>query len=108
MPTPPQDIVGVILAGGLSSRMQYRDKALLPLGGKPLIAHIIENAQTQTGRLLLNVNRAPERYASFGLPVLGDDRGEGAGPIAGLAAAMDHCVREDQVNRHAGRTWHSA
>ena len=34
-------IVGVVLAGGQSRRMDGREKALIELAGRPLIAHAI-------------------------------------------------------------------
>ena len=91
MPTPPQNIMGIILAGGKSSRMQFRDKSLMPLAGKPVIEHIIANARSQVGGLLINVNRHPEHYASYGLPIVADTCGQDAGPLAGILAGMEYC-----------------
>src|SRR5438128_1612854 len=41
MGSPGSRIAAVVLAAGLSARMG-RPKSLLPLGGKPLLAHVIE------------------------------------------------------------------
>lgn len=90
MSNPPQNITGIILAGGKSSRMQFQDKSLLPLGGKPVIAHIIANARPQVGSLLLNVNRHPERYARYELPIVADTCVQDAGPLAGILAGMEY------------------
>jgi molybdenum cofactor guanylyltransferase len=38
----PEGVIGIVLAGGKSSRMGGGDKALVPLGGRPLLAHVIE------------------------------------------------------------------
>ena len=43
----PEDVVGVLLAGGRSSRMGGGDKCLLPLGGQPMLAHIIDRLRPQ-------------------------------------------------------------
>lgn len=82
-------IAGVILAGGLSRRMGGGDKCLLPLGGRPILARVIERLAPQVDRLALNANGDPARFAAFGLPVLADARGDFPGPLAGVLAGMD-------------------
>lgn len=86
---PP--ITGLVLAGGMGRRMDSRDKGLVPLRGKPLVAHVIERLAPQVATVLINANRNTERYAQFGYPVFGDDIGGFAGPLAGLHAAMRRC-----------------
>ncbi|HOT81977.1 MAG TPA: NTP transferase domain-containing protein, partial [Candidatus Defluviicoccus seviourii] len=51
---PAADVAGVVLAGGLGRRMGDGDKCLRPLGGQPLIAHVIVRARPQVAALLLN------------------------------------------------------
>src|SRR5687767_6867314 len=63
-------VTGVILAGGQSRRMGGGDKGLLELAGKPMLAHVIERLAPQVGRLVINANGDPARFASFGLPVV--------------------------------------
>lgn len=82
-------IAGVILAGGLSRRMGGGDKALLPLGGRPILAHVIARLAPQVGPLALNANGDPGRFAGFGLPVVPDGLAGFAGPLAGVLSAMD-------------------
>ena len=60
------------------------------------MAHIIENARGQVFRLLLNVNRNPEKYVQFQLPVIGDCKEGYTGPLAGILSAMKWCARHDQ------------
>ncbi|MEK7840500.1 MAG: NTP transferase domain-containing protein, partial [Pseudomonadota bacterium] len=43
--------VAVILAGGRSSRLGGADKALQPLAGRSLLAHVIERLTPQVDRL---------------------------------------------------------
>ena len=50
-------------------RMGGGDKALLPLAGRPLLAHVIERLAPQVDPLALNANGDPARFAAFGLPV---------------------------------------
>jgi len=85
----PADVVGVLLAGGLARRMGGGDKCLRPLGGRPLLAHIVARARPQVGRLVLNANGDPARFAAFGLEVAADGIAGFAGPLAGILAAMD-------------------
>jgi molybdenum cofactor guanylyltransferase len=86
--TPFSDITGVLLAGGQSRRMGGGDKALRDLGGRPMLAHVIERLQPQVGRLVVNANGDPARFAPFGLPVAPDSIDDFAGPLAGVLAGM--------------------
>jgi molybdopterin-guanine dinucleotide biosynthesis protein A len=83
------NVLGVILAGGLSRRMGGGDKALAPLHGKPVLAHVIERLAPQVDGLVLNANGDPARWAAFGLAVVPDGVPGFPGPLAGLLAAMD-------------------
>lgn len=80
---------GVILAGGEGRRMGGRDKALLPLAGRPLLAHVIARAEPQLSHLALNANGDPARFDAFRLAVLPDDVPDRPGPLAGVLAAME-------------------
>jgi molybdopterin-guanine dinucleotide biosynthesis protein A len=82
-------ILGVILAGGRSSRMGGGDKCLLPLGGRPILAHVVERLAPQVDALALNANGDPARFAGFGLPVLPDGVAGHPGPLAGVLAGLD-------------------
>lgn len=82
------EVTGVILAGGLSRRMGGGDKGLRELGGKPMLAHVIERLAPQAGRLVINANGEPRRFAAFGLPVVPDTVEGFVGPLAGVLAGM--------------------
>lgn len=84
-------ICGIILAGGRSSRMGFENKALLELGGKSLIAHVIEGAAPQVGQLLINANRDLKCFEKLAIPVLLDAYGPDAGPLAGIVTGMQYC-----------------
>ena len=89
---PREQITGVVLAGGLSRRMDAHgtgtDKGLLLLGHQPMVRQVIDRLAPQVGPLLLNANRNLPARQAFGLPVIAD-RIEGfAGPLAGLHAVM--------------------
>ncbi len=85
----PDQVVGVVLAGGLSRRMGGGDKALLRLGGKPILDRIIERARPQVGPLVLNANGDPGRFAIFRLPVAADVIAGFTGPLAGVLTGLD-------------------
>lgn len=80
-------IAGLALAGGESRRMGA-DKPLLPLGGKPLIAHVLDRLRTETGAVAISANGDPARYAGFAVPVLPDGTFAGRGPLAGVLAGL--------------------
>ena len=82
-------VIGVLLAGGKARRMGGGDKCLRPLGGRPMLAHIIERARHQADPLILNANGDPSRFSSFGLPVVRDLIADFAGPLAGVLTGMD-------------------
>ncbi len=77
-------IGGFILAGGVSSRMK-RDKALLEVGGAPLLVRTARQLESVVGAP--SVVGDPAAYRSFALPVIADDW-PGAGPLGGIATAL--------------------
>ncbi len=83
------EIAGLLLAGGGARRMGGGDKCLRPLGGRPLLAHVIERLGGQVGELILNANGDGARFADFGLPVVADGFPGMAGPLAGILTGME-------------------
>ncbi len=81
--------LGVLLAGGRSERMGGGDKTLKVLGGRPMLARVIERAKPQVGELIINANGDPARFSSYGLPVIADVVEGFAGPLAGILTALD-------------------
>ncbi len=98
--TPGLAIPGVVLAGGLSSRMGA-DKARIPLGGVPLVERALRRLEPQVCALAISTNDtdAPELRA-LGLPLLGDPDGVRAGPIGGVLAALRHARRGHPAASH--------
>jgi molybdenum cofactor guanylyltransferase len=82
-------VAAVLLAGGLSRRMGGGDKSLRPLGGRPILAHVVERARPQVDAMVLNANGDPARFAGFGLPVAGDVVEGFAGPLAGVLTGLE-------------------
>ena len=81
-------ITGVILAGGQGRRMGGVDKGLRELRGKPMIEWVLERFAPQVDSVLINANQNLELYARFGHPVITDEIGGFAGPLAGLQCAL--------------------
>lgn len=78
----------VILAGGRSSRMGGGDKGLLPLRGRPMLAHVLERIAPQCGAILINSNSDPGLFHRFGVPVAADRADGFRGPLAGLLTGL--------------------
>jgi len=85
---PKADITAVVLAGGRGSRMGGVDKGLVPLIGRPMVAHVIARLRPQVGDLLINANRNVDQYATLGFPVIQDFRDGFLGPPAGMASGL--------------------
>ncbi len=81
--------LGVILAGGLATRMGGGDKGLLMLSGQTLMARVIARMQPQVAGLAINANGDVARFGGFGLPVVADSIDGFAGPLAGVLAGLD-------------------
>jgi molybdopterin-guanine dinucleotide biosynthesis protein A len=84
------DITAIILAGGRGSRMGGRDKGLVTLSDRPMIAHVLDALKPQVGKIIISANRNLSRYASFGFPVISDELEGYQGPLAGILAGMKH------------------
>ncbi|MGV6803488.1 MAG: molybdenum cofactor guanylyltransferase MobA [Ruegeria sp.] len=85
---------GVILAGGLATRMGGGDKGLLQLGDQSLLDHVVDRLAPQVEGMALNANGDPARFAELGLPVLRDSIEGYAGPLAGVLAGLDWAAEQ--------------
>ena len=82
-------VTGVIQAGGKSTRMGGRPKALMELGGRRIVERVVAAVAPAVDGLLI-VTNTPELYAFLGLPMVGDvypDGGSLGGIYSGLKAA---------------------
>ncbi len=82
-------IVGIVLAGG-SSRRMGQDKALLDVGGRPLIARAVDALLACLPRVII-VTASPQRYSDVlaGRPVsFTQDHITDGGPLAGMHAGL--------------------
>ncbi|MBE7419443.1 MAG: molybdenum cofactor guanylyltransferase MobA [Ideonella sp.] len=91
MTIPPDDITGIVLAGGRGSRMGGVDKGLQNHRGVPLALHALLRLQPQVGQTMLNANRNLAAYESMGVPVWPDTEGDFPGPLAGVLVGLERC-----------------
>ncbi|WP_342563385.1 molybdenum cofactor guanylyltransferase [Paenibacillus sp. FSL R7-0345] len=84
---------GIILTGGASRRMGT-DKALLELGGRPVIARLSDELGQLAGSTIIACGpRQRQEYSGLGLQQVADVY-PGCGPLAGLHAALSHTQHE--------------
>lgn len=86
------NITGIVLAGGMSSRMG-QDKSLMVFNGKPLVQHAVDTLKTICRQVVISSNR-PE-YAFTGCEVWPDEI-EIQAPIAGIYT----CIRRSATERN--------
>jgi len=102
-------LVGVVLAGGEGRRMGAGvAKPLRKLGGKPMVAHVVERLRPQVMDLVIVANDPDPAYRRLGAPVIPDPpdvqraakrEGRRLGPLAGILAGMEWAVAH---HPHAG------
>ncbi len=90
--------LGVILAGGLATRMGGGDKGLLPLAGTPILQRVIDRLAPQVAAIVLNANGDPQRFGDYGLPVVADPIAGFAGPLSGVLAGLDYAATQGHTH----------
>ncbi|TPG58663.1 molybdenum cofactor guanylyltransferase [Roseomonas nepalensis] len=70
------------------------DKALLPLLGRPMLAHLLARLAPQVDALALSANGDPARFreAAPGMAVVADPLPSHPGPLAGILAGMERAA----------------
>jgi len=87
----PDEITGLVLAGGRGSRMGGVDKGLQNHLGMPLALNALLRLQPQVGHVMINANRNLGAYDAMGVPVWPDALADYPGPLAGFLAGLEHC-----------------
>ena len=93
-------MIGIILAGGLASRMGGEEKAFLRVGSLAIIERVLATLHAQCESVVISANGDPARFAGFGCPVVPDSVADRPGPLAGLLAGLDY-VAAHQPNATA-------
>lgn len=86
--------LGVILAGGLATRMGGGDKGRLDIDGQSLLTRVRDRLAPQVTALALNANGDAGRFDDLGLPVVADSIEGFAGPLAGVLAGLDWAAEQ--------------
>lgn len=86
--------LGIILAGGLATRMGGGDKGLLQIGGQSLLERVRNRLAPQVSGLALNANGDGARFKDLDLPVIADSIEGYAGPLAGVLAGLDWAAEQ--------------
>jgi len=77
-------LTGIVLAGGLSSRMG-RDKGLLPYKGKLMVEYAIDILIKYCDEIIISTNNS--EYSQLGYPLVADIY-KGKGPLGGIHAGL--------------------
>lgn len=82
-------VLGVVLAGGQASRMNYVAKGLTQYRGKSLLEYPLSALATASTNIMINVNQDVSSYLKWGVGVFSDsavclDKG----PLSGVYAAL--------------------
>jgi len=80
------DATAIILAGGMSQRMQ-RDKSLLPVAGTPMIERIHDQLHPHFKQMLVSANDV-DKYAFLHVKIVPDSI-IGQGPLMGITSALE-------------------
>jgi molybdopterin-guanine dinucleotide biosynthesis protein A len=86
--------LGVILAGGRSTRMGGGDKGRLDIDGQSLLSRVRDRLAPQVAGLALNANGDADRFDDLDLPVVADSIEGFAGPLAGVLAGLDWAAEQ--------------
>jgi molybdenum cofactor guanylyltransferase len=81
-------ILGAIIAGGKSTRMDGREKSFISLDGATLLERALSRLRFQVDDVIINANGDAARFASTGLTVVEDVLTDIGTPLAGLHAAL--------------------
>ena len=86
------EVTGIVFCGGSGRRLGGVEKPLIEVGGRPLLAWVLERLHEQVSTVVLSGADGPA-YARFGCEMV-PDRAPGEGPLSGLATAVEVATTE--------------
>ena len=86
------EITGIILAGGLGSRMGRVNKGLQLLHGEPMVMHILRTLSPQVASVMINANHNLADYEQFNQVIHHDVFPDFVGPLAGIHVGLKNCT----------------
>ena len=97
------NLIGLILAGGLSTRMNKEHKFLKKINKKKtLMEVIIERALKQVPKLIINANINKSNFKKFKLDIVKDSIKGFQGPLAGILSGMEYSQKKNTKWIHLG------
>jgi len=81
------NMTGIILAGGLGTRMGHTKKALLEIGGEKILDRLLTVYRPLFPKITISAREAAD-FADWGLPVA-EDRFEARSSLTGIHAGLD-------------------
>ena len=82
-------VAGIILAGGKSKRMNFKDKSFKKINKIPILDLVIERTLKQVDKLAINSNNIDPNTDYKGLPVLKDTIQGNLGPLVGVLTGFE-------------------
>ncbi len=87
-------IIFVILAGGKSKRFGGGFKTFSIVNKKSILETIIKKLKKNKIEILINANESHVNFNKTKLPIIIDKKKGFLGPLAGIHASIDMCIRE--------------
>ena len=82
------NVLGIILSGGLSTRMG-QDKSTKKISGKSLLEHVIVRSSDQVDKLIINSNKSNNIFKKLGMDTVISDCIPGSlGPLIGVLSGL--------------------
>ena len=91
------NLIGLLLAGGFSTRMNKEHKFLKKNNKKKTLKEvIIERALKQVPKLIINANINKSNFKKFKLDIVKDSIKGFQGPLAGILSGMEYAQKKIQ------------
>ncbi len=103
---PPEQVTAIVLCGGGGRRLGGIDKALLRVGGRALVEHVIARLRPQVGKIVLSLGAGQneEAFQGFGCGLVVDTEPD-QGPLGGLVSCFANLPGEWFLSCPADAPW---
>ena len=91
--------IGLILAGGKGSRMGFKDKPFLRIGGRTIAQWILSQSEKYIDEFLFSLKQSHIKYHQFGHPIVCDISKHSNGPLIGIFSAMEFLYQKRDQNK---------
>ena len=92
--------IGLILAGGKGSRMGFKDKPFLRIGGRTIAQWILSQSEIYIDEFLFSLKQNHMKYHQFGHPIVCDISEHSTGPLIGIYSAMEFLYQQRSQNEY--------